>query len=63
MASEPLVDEHLASGRLLAMLEPWCAEYSGFFICYPQRRTVSRSLRALIDTLTDLQRLERHTPD
>lgn len=52
MASEPLVREHLVSGRLVAMLEPWCADYPGFYLCYPQRRTVSRSLRAFIDTLT-----------
>ncbi len=56
MASEPLVSEHLAGGRLVSMLEPWCAEYPGFFICYPQHRTVSRSLRALIDTLTAFRR-------
>ena len=51
MASEPLVREHLMNGRLVAMLEPWCAEYPGFHLCYPQRRTVSRSLRAFIDAL------------
>ena len=52
MASEPLVHEHLAAGRLIGMLKPWCAEYPGFFLCYPQRRTVSRMLRAFIDVLT-----------
>ena len=57
MASEPLVQEHLASGRLVAMLEPWCAEYPGFYLCYPQHRTVSRCLRVLIDTLTTIQSL------
>lgn len=53
---QPLVSEHLAGGRLVSMLEPWCAEYPGFFICYPQHRTVSRSLRALIDTLAALRK-------
>jgi DNA-binding transcriptional LysR family regulator len=51
IASEPHVREHIASGRLVSMLEGWCPRYPGFYLCYPQRRTVSRGLRALIDML------------
>ena len=51
MASEPLVADHVRSGALLPLLEPWCGEYPGFYLCYPQHRTVSRGLRLLIDAL------------
>jgi DNA-binding transcriptional LysR family regulator len=51
IASEPHVGEHIAKDRLVSLLEKWCPRYPGFYLCYPQRRTVSRGLRALIDML------------
>ena len=58
MPSGPLAGEHLASGRFVSTPEPWCAAYSGFLICYPQHRTVSRSRRAVIDTTTAALRMK-----
>lgn len=51
LASQPHVSDYLASGTLVSMLDEWCAPYPGFHLCYPQRQTVSRALRALIDQL------------
>ncbi|MAD40734.1 MAG: LysR family transcriptional regulator [Tistrella sp.] len=41
----------LADGRLVAMLEPWCAPYPGFFLCYPRQRRMPPAMRAFIDAL------------
>ncbi len=51
MLAEPHVSHHLDAGRLVSMLERWCGTHPGFHLCYPQRRTVSRELRAFVDAL------------
>ena len=33
------------------MLEPWCAAYPGFFLCYPRQRQMAPALRAFIDAV------------
>lgn len=45
-----LCSEYLKNGKLLRVLEDWCAPYSGFYMYYPDRHT-SAGLRALIDML------------
>ncbi|MEN2978820.1 LysR family transcriptional regulator [Tistrella bauzanensis] len=42
---------HIAAGRLEPMLEPWCAAYPGFFLCYPRQRQMAPALRAFIDAV------------
>ena len=50
---EGRVQEHLASGRLVRVLEDWCAPFPGFFLYYSGRRQMPSALRAVI---THLQR-------
>lgn len=50
---EQRVKEHLDSGRLVRVLEDWCAPFPGFFLYYSGRRQMPPALRALI---THLQR-------
>jgi DNA-binding transcriptional LysR family regulator len=46
---EPIVASLAASGRLLPLLESWCARVSGVFIFYPSRRQMPATLRVFID--------------
>jgi DNA-binding transcriptional LysR family regulator len=48
---EDTVREPLADGRLVALLEPWCAPFPGLFICYPRQRQMAPALRAFIDAV------------
>ncbi len=43
------VEDELASGKLVRVLEDWCAPYPGPFIYYPSRRQMCPALRAFID--------------
>lgn len=43
------VEDELASGKLVRVLEDWCSPYSGPFIYYPSRRQMRPALRAFID--------------
>ncbi|MDM9647048.1 LysR family transcriptional regulator [Rhizobium sp. S163] len=43
------VKDELASGKLVRVLEDWCAPYPGPFIYYPSRRQMRPALRAFID--------------
>ncbi|MGO6908351.1 LysR substrate-binding domain-containing protein, partial [Rhizobium ruizarguesonis] len=40
------VDDELASGKLVRVLEDWCAPYAGPFLYYPTRRQMRPALRA-----------------
>lgn len=48
-AIEGAVQEHLDAGRLVRVLDDWCAPFDGFFLYYPSARQMSSALRALID--------------
>ncbi len=48
---EDTVREHIASGRLVPLLEPWSARFPGHFLCYPQQRQMAPALRAFIDAV------------
>lgn len=50
-ALEELVLPHIAAGRLIQLLDDWCAPCSGFYLYYPNRRNHSRALQAIIDLL------------
>jgi DNA-binding transcriptional LysR family regulator len=45
------VRAHLAAGRLVRVLEPFCAPFPGFFLYYPSRAHVAPKLQALVDFL------------
>ncbi len=43
------VEDEVASGKLVRVLEDWCSPYPGPFIYYPSRRQMRPALRAFID--------------
>lgn len=46
---EEQVQQALADGRLIRVLEDWCPYYPGFFLYYPSRRQLPTALRAFVD--------------
>jgi DNA-binding transcriptional LysR family regulator len=48
-AFESRVEELVAQGRLVRVLEDWCPDYAGYHLYYPSRRHVPAVLRAFID--------------
>ncbi|ASQ05337.1 LysR family transcriptional regulator [Sinorhizobium meliloti WSM1022] len=46
---EPRVSGYVAEGRLVRVLEDWCAPYAGPFLYYPTRRLMRPALRVFID--------------
>jgi DNA-binding transcriptional LysR family regulator len=43
------VENELAQGKLIRVLEDWCAPYPGPFLYYPSRRQMRPALRAFVD--------------
>lgn len=50
-ATESVVADHLASGRLIRVLEDWSPSFPGFYLYYPGRRQISAALRVLAEML------------
>lgn len=48
-ASEPVVQEHLSSGRLIGVLGDHTIESPGLFLYYPKRNSLQPKLRALVE--------------
>ncbi|CDG85996.1 LysR family transcriptional regulator [Janthinobacterium agaricidamnosum] len=46
---EHMAAEHVASGRLVQVLEDWCPHYPGLYLYYPSRRQVPAALKAFIE--------------
>ncbi|HEY0235051.1 MAG TPA: LysR family transcriptional regulator [Afipia sp.] len=46
---EDLVTEPLRDGKLVRVLEDWCAPFHGFMLYYPRQRRMTSALRAFID--------------
>ncbi len=49
--SDERVEQQLANGELIRVLEDWCQPFPGFFLYYPSRRQQPAALSALINTL------------
>jgi len=49
MAYEGHVRGPLADGQLVSVLKEFCAPFSGYYLYYPQRRSASRALQALVE--------------
>ena len=47
---------HLGRGELVAVLEPYCPPFPGFYLYYPRRRHPAAALRALVDHLRRARR-------
>lgn len=48
---EDLVDRHVASGDLVALLDDWSPRFPGYYIYYPSRRQNLPSFKILVDAL------------
>lgn len=48
---EDLAVPHIAEGRLIRVLEPWCPRFSGYHLYYPNRRHASPAFALLVDIL------------
>jgi DNA-binding transcriptional LysR family regulator len=48
---EDQAERYLASGRLLRVLEDWCAPFSGYHLYYPSRRQSTPAFSLFVDTL------------
>ncbi|MBR0556509.1 LysR family transcriptional regulator [Ciceribacter sp. L1K23] len=48
---EDMVDEHLAAGRLVSVLDDWTPPFAGYHLYYPSRRHVSPAFGIIIDAL------------
>lgn len=49
--TEDLVAEHIREGRLISVMNEWCAKFPGLHAYYPSRRHESRALRIVIDAI------------
>ena len=47
--AEDRIEQHLASGALVRVLEDWCPPFPGFFLYYPSRKQQPAALAAVID--------------
>lgn len=50
-AGRPLVEDHIAAGRLVPLLEDYAHESPGSYLYYPNRKHMTPKLRAFIDYL------------
>jgi DNA-binding transcriptional LysR family regulator len=48
---EDMVQTHLADGRLIRVLEDWCAPFSGYHLYYPSRRQPTPAFALLVEAL------------
>lgn len=48
-STEQHIGEHLASGRLVRVLQSWCPTYPGFFLYYANRRQSPAALKAFVE--------------
>ncbi len=53
---EDLAQPHLATGRLVRVLEDWCPIWPGYHLYYPSRRQSSPAFALLVDALRHRQR-------
>jgi DNA-binding transcriptional LysR family regulator len=48
---QDVVEPYLAEGRLVRVLEDWCAPFSGYHLYYPNRRQASPAFALVVDAL------------
>jgi DNA-binding transcriptional LysR family regulator len=45
------VQSHLGEGKLIRVLEDWCAPFAGYHLYYPSRRQPTPAFALLVDAL------------
>lgn len=48
---EEVVEEHMAKGELIRVLEDWCNPFPGYHLYYPNRRQHSQAFSLIVDSL------------
>ena len=48
---EEVVQEHIAAGRLVRVLDDWCTVFPGYHLYYPSRRQPSTAFALVVDAL------------
>uniref|UniRef100_UPI003101AED8 LysR family transcriptional regulator n=1 Tax=Neorhizobium sp. EC2-8 TaxID=3129230 RepID=UPI003101AED8 len=48
---DDLVNDHVAAGRLVAVLEDWSPPFPGYYLYYPSRHQNSPAFKVIVDTL------------
>jgi DNA-binding transcriptional LysR family regulator len=48
---EDQVEDHLAYGRLIRVLDDWCPPFSGYHLYYPSRRQLTPAFALLVEVL------------
>ncbi|MFH3480827.1 MULTISPECIES: LysR family transcriptional regulator [unclassified Xanthobacter] len=51
LAIEDQVQDHLADGRLIRVLEDWCPRFPGYYLYYPSRHQPSAAFALLVEAL------------
>jgi DNA-binding transcriptional LysR family regulator len=51
LVPEDVVQDHLAAGRLVQVLDEWCQSFPGYHIYYPSRRQSSPAFKLLVEAL------------
>lgn len=54
---EDIVEEHLATGRLQAVLDDWSQPFTGYHLYYPSRRQMSPAMTVIVDALRHRNKL------
>ncbi|MFC3324242.1 LysR substrate-binding domain-containing protein [Mesorhizobium cantuariense] len=49
--AEELVRPLIDAGKLVSLLDEWCAPFPGWFLCYQKQRHTSPAVRAFVDFL------------
>jgi DNA-binding transcriptional LysR family regulator len=49
--TEPHVQPHLSSGKLVRVLSDWCPSFRGYHLCYPSRRQASPAFSLLVEAI------------
>ena len=49
LSYEGHVRDALAEGKLVSVLKEFCVAFPGYYLYYPQRRSASRALQALVE--------------
>ncbi|MRX10181.1 LysR family transcriptional regulator [Pseudoduganella sp. FT25W] len=48
---DSLVGEHMRAGRLVSVMQDWCAPFEGLYAYYPSHRNASRALALVIEAI------------
>jgi DNA-binding transcriptional LysR family regulator len=48
---EEVVQDHIAAGRLVRVLDGWCHLFPGYHLYYPSRRQPSAAFALIVDAL------------